>query len=62
MSVEVNWLAVALATVSTMAVGSIWYTPKVFGNTWIRLAYHRIRVGSCGFFKQSILQKQFFAR
>jgi hypothetical protein len=38
MSVEVSWLAVILATVSTMIVGSIWYTPKVFGNKWMQLA------------------------
>lgn len=38
MEVEVNWLAVLLATASTMVVGSIWYTPKVFGNTWMKLA------------------------
>ena len=35
---EVNYLAVALATLSSMVVGSIWYTPKVFGNAWMRLA------------------------
>ncbi len=39
MSVEVNWLAVLFATLSTMVVGSIWYTPKVFGKAWIRLAH-----------------------
>lgn len=37
MGVEVNWLAVVLAALSTMVVGSIWYTPKVFGETWMRL-------------------------
>ncbi|MET1033036.1 MAG: DUF1761 domain-containing protein [Candidatus Saccharimonadales bacterium] len=37
MDVEVNWLAVLLATASTMVVGSIWYTPKVFGNMWQKL-------------------------
>lgn len=37
MDVQVNWLAVVLATVSTMIVGSIWYAPKVFGNKWLRL-------------------------
>ena len=37
MSVEVNLLAVLLATASTMVVGSIWYTPKVFGNLWMKL-------------------------
>lgn len=38
MNVEVNWVAVVLATLSTMVVGSIWYTPKVFGTAWMRLA------------------------
>jgi hypothetical protein len=38
MSVEVNWLAVVLATLSTMVVGSVWYMPQVFGNAWMRLA------------------------
>ena len=38
MDVDVNWLAVVLAALSTMVVGSIWYTPKVFGNTWAKLA------------------------
>jgi hypothetical protein len=37
MEVEVNWLAVVLAMASTMVVGSIWYTPKVFGKTWEKL-------------------------
>lgn len=35
---EINVLAVILATLSTMVVGSIWYTPKVFGNYWMRVA------------------------
>lgn len=35
---EINWLAVTLATVSTMVVGFIWYNPKVFGNYWMRVA------------------------
>jgi hypothetical protein len=38
MNVEVNWLAVVLAALSTMVVGSIWYTPKVFGDAWAKLA------------------------
>jgi hypothetical protein len=38
MEVQVNWLAIILATASTMVVGSIWYTPKVFGNLWMKLA------------------------
>ncbi len=37
MNVDVNWLAVVLATLSSMAVGSIWYSPKVFGDDWAKL-------------------------
>lgn len=37
MSVEVNWLAVLLAALSTMAVGSIWYAKNVFGTKWKKL-------------------------
>lgn len=36
--VEINWLAVVLATLASMVVGSIWYTPKVFGGVWMKLA------------------------
>ena len=35
---DINYLAVILATLSSMIVGSIWYTPKVFGNYWMRAA------------------------
>lgn len=35
---EINVLAVIIATLSTMVVGTIWYTPKVFGNYWMRTA------------------------
>lgn len=38
MEVEVNWLAVVLATLSTMIVGSVWYSPAVFGVKWQRWA------------------------
>ena len=38
MEVTINYLAVFLAAASTMAVGSVWYTPKVFGNMWMKLA------------------------
>ena len=37
MEVQVNWLAIVLAAASTMVVGSVWYTPKVFGNLWMKL-------------------------
>jgi len=38
MSVEVNYVAVVLAMISSMAVGSIWYAQSVFGKKWAELA------------------------
>ena len=38
MDVQVNYWAVLIAMFSSMAVGSIWYSRGVFGNTWIKLA------------------------
>lgn len=35
---SINYLAVILATISTMVIGSIWYTPKVFGTYWMKLS------------------------
>lgn len=35
---EINVWAVLVATLSTMVVGTIWYTPRVFGNYWMRVA------------------------
>jgi hypothetical protein len=35
---DINYWAVLLATLSSMIVGSIWYTPKVFGNYWMKMA------------------------
>ncbi len=35
---EINYWAVVVATISTMVVGTIWYTPKVFGNYWMKAA------------------------
>jgi hypothetical protein len=37
MNVEVNWLAIVLATASSMVVGSVWYAKPVFGNIWMKL-------------------------
>jgi hypothetical protein len=36
--VEINWLAVLLATIASMIVGSIWYMPPAFGKVWMKLA------------------------
>lgn len=35
---EINYIAVILATLSSMVVGTIWYTPRVFGNYWMKAA------------------------
>jgi hypothetical protein len=35
---EINYWAVLIATASSMVVGAIWYTPKVFGTRWATLA------------------------
>ena len=37
MTVEVNYVGVVLAAASSLAVGYIWYAPKVFGNRWSKL-------------------------
>lgn len=41
---HINWLAVVVATISTMVVGTIWYNPKVFGSYWMRVA--KVSAGS----------------
>jgi len=38
MTPDINYWAVILATLSSMVVGSIWYTPRVFGNYWMKTA------------------------
>lgn len=37
MEVVINWWGVIVATLSTMVVGSLWYMPRAFGNTWMKL-------------------------
>lgn len=35
---EINYWAVVLAALSTLIIGSVWYTPAVFGKYWMRTA------------------------
>ena len=35
---DVHWLAVLLATLSSFAVGSLWYSMKTFGPKWAEYA------------------------
>lgn len=37
MTPDINYWAVIVATLSSMVVGSIWYTPRVFGKYWMRV-------------------------
>lgn len=32
---QINWLAVLLAFLSSMAIGFVWYMPAVLGNRWM---------------------------
>jgi Protein of unknown function (DUF1761) len=32
---QINWLAVLLAFVSSMVIGFLWYMPAVFGRKWM---------------------------
>lgn len=38
MDVQVNYLAVLLAGLSSMVVGAIWYAPQVFGKQWMKFS------------------------
>lgn len=33
---EMNWIAILVAALSTLVVGFIWYHPKVFGVAWMK--------------------------
>jgi len=35
---EINYLGVVLATLSSMLVGTIWYSTRVFGKYWMKAA------------------------
>jgi hypothetical protein len=37
MDVQVNYLVVVLAALSSMVVGSLWYMPSSFGKMWMKL-------------------------
>ena len=48
---SLNWPAVILAALSSFAVGGLWYSPKVFGRSWMidsQLTEERIKQGNKG--------------
>ena len=38
MNIEVNYLAVVVAAVVSMALGFLWYSPVLFGKLWMKLS------------------------
>jgi len=37
----INYLAVLVAAIASMVIGSIWYAPPVFGKIWMQLSNHK---------------------
>ena len=37
-NISVNYFAVLAATVASMIIGALWYSPVLFGNVWMRLS------------------------
>ena len=55
MDVQINMWAVVLATVASIAVGMVWYMPKVFGNAWMKMAKIKPESGSMAWSMGSVL-------
>ena len=34
----INWLAIIICVLGSLILGMLWYSPSVFGNTWMKLA------------------------
>ena len=48
---NINWLALAVAALSTLVIGFIWYHPKVFGTIWMKeigMTEEKAKKGSMG--------------
>ena len=35
--IEINYLAMALVTLTIFALGAVWYSPLMFGKTWMKI-------------------------
>jgi hypothetical protein len=35
--IPINFLALAVATLAKMVLGALWYSPVLFGNSWMKL-------------------------
>ena len=36
----INWLAIAVAALSSFVLGGLWYSPLLFGKAWMRATGH----------------------
>lgn len=34
--ITINWVSVVIAAIAAIVIGSIWYSPKVFGSAWMK--------------------------
>ena len=51
MDVQINYVAVILATLSSMVVGATWYAQTVFGSSWAKLAKVKIKTETADMLK-----------
>jgi hypothetical protein len=45
----INWFAILLAGISAFVLGGVWYSPALFGNTWMaenKLSVEEIKKGN----------------
>ena len=40
-----NWLAIIIATIANMVIGTLWYGNWAFGKSWIKLSGHQMGEG-----------------
>ncbi|MFH1917163.1 MAG: DUF1761 domain-containing protein [Nanoarchaeota archaeon] len=46
--IQFNLLAVLIAAIASFAIGALWYSPLLFGKTWMRLAGIKNMKGRAG--------------
>lgn len=46
LNVDVNWWAILIAAAFSMALGTVWYAPAVFGKPWMKLTGRKMDQGA----------------
>ena len=41
-NIDINWLAIIVAAVMSMAIGALWYSPTLFGRQWAKLLSKKV--------------------